>query len=406
MAMTLIPTDLRPRRRRKAVGMTSRRERPRRREDHVRRARRALPASSWRRAIADESLAAAVFRPEPGRRRVRDDPGQRSRSRRRSASGKRSGDAMSSKEALAAHRRRATARSTRSLRYCGARTCTGRGVDAALAAGRDPGALAGVPFAVKNLFDIEGVDDDRRLAHRPRPPAGRPRRDAGAPAERRGRDPGRRAQHGRVRLRLLDRKTRTTARPAIRTIPRASPAVRRAAPAAAVAAGHGSAGAGLRHQRLDPRARGALRNLRAEADLRPAEPRRQRALRREPRSSSARSPARPSDLAATYDALQGAGPGRSGCSRPGRSSRSRRRSRKASDGLRIAVAAGYFERRANPEAFAAVESVAARARRDAPSRDCRRRPLARAAAMIITAGRRRRTASRRSHTCAARLRSE
>jgi len=30
-------------------------------------------------------------------------------------------------------------------------------VDAALAAGRDPGPLAGVPFAVKNLFDIAGV---------------------------------------------------------------------------------------------------------------------------------------------------------------------------------------------------------------------------------------------------------
>ncbi|HIK43955.1 MAG TPA: AtzE family amidohydrolase, partial [Leptolyngbyaceae cyanobacterium M65_K2018_010] len=30
-------------------------------------------------------------------------------------------------------------------------------VDAALAGGQDPGPLAGVPFAVKNLFDIEGV---------------------------------------------------------------------------------------------------------------------------------------------------------------------------------------------------------------------------------------------------------
>lgn len=30
-------------------------------------------------------------------------------------------------------------------------------VDAAVAAGRDPGALAGVPFAVKNLFDIAGL---------------------------------------------------------------------------------------------------------------------------------------------------------------------------------------------------------------------------------------------------------
>ena len=30
-------------------------------------------------------------------------------------------------------------------------------VDAARAAGRDPGPLAGVPFAVKNLYDIEGL---------------------------------------------------------------------------------------------------------------------------------------------------------------------------------------------------------------------------------------------------------
>src|SRR3954467_10590929 len=30
-------------------------------------------------------------------------------------------------------------------------------VDAAIAAGRDPGILAGVPYAVKNLFDLAGV---------------------------------------------------------------------------------------------------------------------------------------------------------------------------------------------------------------------------------------------------------
>ena len=30
-------------------------------------------------------------------------------------------------------------------------------VDAARAAGRDPGALAGVPYAVKNLFDVTGL---------------------------------------------------------------------------------------------------------------------------------------------------------------------------------------------------------------------------------------------------------
>jgi Asp-tRNA(Asn)/Glu-tRNA(Gln) amidotransferase A subunit family amidase len=30
-------------------------------------------------------------------------------------------------------------------------------VDARLAAGEDPGPLAGVPFGVKNLFDVEGL---------------------------------------------------------------------------------------------------------------------------------------------------------------------------------------------------------------------------------------------------------
>ncbi len=34
---------------------------------------------------------------------------------------------------------------------------TARAVDAAIAAGQNPGPLAGVPFAVKNLFDVEGL---------------------------------------------------------------------------------------------------------------------------------------------------------------------------------------------------------------------------------------------------------
>src|SRR6201996_1664625 len=32
-----------------------------------------------------------------------------------------------------------------------------RAVDAAIAAGKTPGPLAGVPFAVKNLFDVKGI---------------------------------------------------------------------------------------------------------------------------------------------------------------------------------------------------------------------------------------------------------
>ena len=57
-------------------------------------------------------------------------------------------------------------------------------VDAAVAAGRDPGPLAGVPFAVKNLFDIAGVVTlAGSKIHADRPPA---TRDATAVAALRG----------------------------------------------------------------------------------------------------------------------------------------------------------------------------------------------------------------------------
>src|SRR6202171_2188846 len=49
-----------------------------------------------------------------------------------------------------------------------------RAIDAAVAAGKDPGPLAGVPFAVKNLFDVQGLSTragskiNRDLAPSPR----------------------------------------------------------------------------------------------------------------------------------------------------------------------------------------------------------------------------------------------
>jgi AtzE family amidohydrolase len=47
-------------------------------------------------------------------------------------------------------------------------------IDVAVRAGRDPGPLAGVPFAVKDLFDIEGVSTKAgSKIHAARPPAGR-----------------------------------------------------------------------------------------------------------------------------------------------------------------------------------------------------------------------------------------
>ncbi len=73
-------------------------------------------------------------------------------------------------------------------------------LDTALASSKPAGPLAGVPFAVKNLFDIEDVDHTRRLAHQPLQPA-RPRRcDAHHKPRGCRRHTRRRPQHGRVRL--------------------------------------------------------------------------------------------------------------------------------------------------------------------------------------------------------------
>ena len=41
-------------------------------------------------------------------------------------------------------------------------------IDAARAAKQPLGPLAGVPFAVKNLFDVEGLADPRRIEDQPR----------------------------------------------------------------------------------------------------------------------------------------------------------------------------------------------------------------------------------------------
>ena len=83
-----------------------------------------------------------------------------------------------------------------------ARRCARR---RAAPAGR-PAPLAGVPFAVKNLIDVAGPADLRRVADQPRPPAGDRGRDAGAPAGSGRRGAGRRAEHGRIRLRLHRRE--------------------------------------------------------------------------------------------------------------------------------------------------------------------------------------------------------
>jgi aspartyl-tRNA(Asn)/glutamyl-tRNA(Gln) amidotransferase subunit A len=51
---------------------------------------------------------------------------------------------------------------------------TARSIDAAIAAGRQPGPLCGVPFAVKNLFDVKGLSTRAgSKINRDRPPASR-----------------------------------------------------------------------------------------------------------------------------------------------------------------------------------------------------------------------------------------
>src|SRR6476620_11576318 len=105
-------------------------------------------------------------------------------------------------------------------------------VDMARQQGRDPGPLAGVPFAVKNLYDIAGL--------------------ATIAGSRIDRDRAPTARDAALVRRLTGGGRRRVAR---------------------------SAGARLRHQWVDPRARGTLRRVRAKADPRPAEPLRHAALR-------------------------------------------------------------------------------------------------------------------------------
>ena len=164
-------------------------------------------------------------------------------------------------------------------------------VDAARAAGRDPGPLAGVPFAVKNLYDIAGlptiagsrIDRDRAPAARD---AALVRRLIAA-----GRRAGRRAQHGRIRLRLLDRKHALRRDPqSARSLAHRRRLVRRIGGGGRRFAG--AADARLRHQRLDPRARGAVRRFRAEADLSAGSAAPACGCSRRASTSAARSPAR------------------------------------------------------------------------------------------------------------------
>ena len=81
-----------------------------------------------------------------------------------------------------------------------------RAVDAAIAAGRKLGPLAGVPFAVKNLFDVKGLSTRAGSKINRDLRAVAARRHADRADGSRRRRAGRRAQHGRIRLRFHRRE--------------------------------------------------------------------------------------------------------------------------------------------------------------------------------------------------------
>ena len=254
-------------------------------------------------------------------------------------------------------------------------------IDDARARGKPLGPLAGVPFAVKNLFDVAGLPTlAGSKINRDAPPAVRDAalierlEAAGAilvgalnMGEYAYDFTGENIHDGAVaqsaRSRAHDRRLFGRLRRRGRRRPRA---VR----------------ARLRHQRLDPRARFAVRHVRAEADLRTAVAARApfRSSRastmsvrwRAPRAIS-RSPTTP--CRATIPTIRFAPTARPNRSLP--------LLEQGADGLRVAVAGGYFKCR-NAETVSAVDRVAAAlgANRDIEIPQAER---ARSAAFVITA---------------------
>jgi 1-carboxybiuret hydrolase len=137
-----------------------------------------------------------------------------------------------------------------------------RAVDAAIAAGKTPGSLAGVPFAVKNLFDVKGL---------PTRAGSKINRDLPA-ASRDATLVERLEAAGAVLVGALNmgEYAYDFTGENIHDGPSRNP---HDLTRMTGGSSGGSAGAWLGHQRIDPGAFVVLWNIRTEADLRPAFPR-------------------------------------------------------------------------------------------------------------------------------------
>ena len=240
------------------------------------RARRSRGARAGLRAMSarDADLPAARDR----RRRRAPATVARARSRRGGARAHR-GARRRARRLHRRHRRRARWREADAL-------------DAARAAGETLGPLAGVPFAVKNLFDVAGLAT-RAGSKINRDHAARRR------ATRRSSTRWRRRARSCVGALNMGEYAYDFTGENVHDGPSRNPhdldhmsGGSSGGSGAAVAGGLGAAGARLRHQRLDPRALLALRPVRPEADLRPAVARAAPFPSSRASTISARSPAR------------------------------------------------------------------------------------------------------------------
>ena len=243
--------------------------------------------------------------------------------------------------------------------------------------------LAGVPFAVKNLFDIAAL---------PTLAGSKIERDA-APAARDAVLVRRLEAEGAVLVGALNMDeyaygftTENTHYGATRN-PHDLTRISRRLVRRLGRGGGGRPGAdhaGLRHQRLDPRAGVAVRHLRPEAHLRP--PAAHRLATRSVASLDHLGPFARSvaDLALAYDLMQGPDTHDPACAQRDIEPVSPLLERGAA-GLRVAVLGGWFREMALAEALAAVDAVA-QALGTTRLVELPEVARARAAAFIITAG--------------------